>query len=57
MPLDASASEGTGAADSTRHRGARAVERYPMTLEPGQGFMVGELFVGTRSALAAAGAG
>jgi GNAT superfamily N-acetyltransferase len=43
------------AVDFARDRGARAVEGYPMTLEPGQGFMPGELFVGTQSAFAAAG--
>jgi GNAT superfamily N-acetyltransferase len=43
------------AVEFARERGARAVEGYPMTLEPGQGFLVGELFVGTRSAFAAAG--
>ena len=38
-----------------RARGARALEGYPMTLEPGQGCLPSELHVGARSAFLAAG--
>ena len=44
-----------GAADFARERGARALEGYPMIVEPGQEVMLGELHVGSRSAFAAAG--
>ena len=43
------------AVDFARECGARALEGYPMTAEPGQGFLVGELHVGTRSIFADAG--
>jgi GNAT superfamily N-acetyltransferase len=36
-------------------RGARAVEAYPIDVEPGQKFTWGELYVGSRSAFADAG--
>lgn len=38
-----------------RERGARALEGYPMLVEPGQEITWGELFVGKRSVFAAAG--
>lgn len=38
-----------------RDRGARAVEGYPLLVEPGQEFGWGELYVGSRDAFAAAG--
>lgn len=38
-----------------RERGARALEGYPMLVEPGQEISWGELFVGKRSVFAAAG--
>lgn len=38
-----------------RHHGARAVEGYPMVLEPGQGVLPVELHVGIRSVFADAG--
>jgi GNAT superfamily N-acetyltransferase len=38
-----------------RDRGARAVEGYPMMLQPGQEMVWGELYVGTRSMFADAG--
>lgn len=38
-----------------RERGARAVEGYPMLVEPGKEYTWGELFVGTRSVFAEAG--
>jgi GNAT superfamily N-acetyltransferase len=43
------------AADFARDRGARAVEGYPMLVEPGQNVIWGELHVGTRSMFDAAG--
>jgi GNAT superfamily N-acetyltransferase len=43
------------AVDFARERGARALEGYPMVPEPGQEISWGELFVGKRSAFAAAG--
>ncbi len=43
------------AVDFARARGARALEGYPMIVEPGQEVMLGELHVGSRSAFAAAG--
>jgi GNAT superfamily N-acetyltransferase len=43
------------AVDYARERGARAVEGYPLTAEPGQENLPVELHVGTRSAFAAAG--
>lgn len=44
-----------GAVDFARERGARAVEGYPMLVEPGQDVIWGELHVGTRSIFEAAG--
>jgi GNAT superfamily N-acetyltransferase len=41
--------------DFARERGARALEGYPMIVEPGQEITWGELFVGKRSVFAAAG--
>lgn len=41
--------------DFARDRGARALEGYPMIVEPGQEITWGELFVGKRSVFAAAG--
>ena len=41
--------------DFARERGARALEGYPMVIEPGQEISWGELFVGKRSVFAAAG--
>ncbi len=38
-----------------RERGARALEGYPMLVEPGQNVIWGELHVGTRSIFEAAG--
>jgi hypothetical protein len=38
-----------------RERGARAVEGYPMILQPGQEMVWGELYVGTRGMFADAG--
>jgi GNAT superfamily N-acetyltransferase len=43
------------AVDFARDRGARAVEGYPMIEEPGQGFILGELHVGSRTIFADAG--
>ena len=43
------------AVDFARDRGAKAVEGYPMLLDPGQTATWGELFVGTPQAFAAAG--
>lgn len=43
------------AVDFARERGARALEGYPMVPEPGQEISWGELYVGKRSAFAAAG--
>jgi GNAT superfamily N-acetyltransferase len=45
------------AVDFARERGARAVEGYPLLTEPGQGqgFILGELHVGSRSIFADAG--
>lgn len=43
------------AVDFARDRGAKAVEGYPMMLDPGQEATWGELFVGTPQAFAAAG--
>ena len=43
------------AVDFARDRGARAIEGYPMILEPGQQVLWGELLVGTRSVFEAAG--
>ena len=43
------------AADFARARGARAVEGYPMLVQPGQTITWGELHVGSRSIFAAAG--
>ena len=42
-------------ADFARQRGARALEGYPMLIEPGQDITWGELHVGTRSMFEAAG--
>ncbi|MGH3415466.1 MAG: GNAT family N-acetyltransferase [Actinocrinis sp.] len=41
--------------DFARERGARALEGYPMATRPGQEITWGELYVGHRSAFAAAG--
>lgn len=41
--------------DFARERGARALEGYPMIVEPGQTVTWGELYVGHRKAFAAAG--
>ncbi|MFC0507897.1 GNAT family N-acetyltransferase [Micromonospora costi] len=43
------------AVDFARDRGARAVEGYPMIVEPGRDISWGELFVGSRSVFADAG--
>ncbi|HUG51235.1 MAG TPA: GNAT family N-acetyltransferase [Terrimesophilobacter sp.] len=43
------------AVDFARERGARAVEGYPIVVQPGQEFTWGELFVGSRSVFADAG--
>jgi GNAT superfamily N-acetyltransferase len=43
------------AVNFARERGARAVEGYPMLVEPGQNVIWGELHVGTRSIFDAAG--
>ena len=43
------------AVDFARERGARALEGYPMLVEPGQNVIWGELHVGTRSIFEAAG--
>ena len=44
-----------GAVDFVRQCGARALEAYPMLADAGEGFLVGELHVGTRSVFADAG--
>lgn len=44
-----------GAVDFARERGARALEGYPMLVEPGQNVIWGELHVGTRSIFETAG--
>ena len=41
--------------DFARERGARALEGYPLLAQPGQGFLLGELHVGSRSIFQAAG--
>jgi GNAT superfamily N-acetyltransferase len=41
--------------DFARERGARALEGYPIVVQPGQEFTWGELFVGSRSIFADAG--
>ena len=43
------------AAEFAKARGARAVEGYPMLVQPGQEITWGELHVGSRSIFAAAG--
>lgn len=43
------------AVDFARERGARALEGYPMIVEPGQNVIWGELHVGTRTVFEAAG--
>ena len=43
------------AVDFARERGARALEGYPMPTGEGQGFILGELHVGSRSVFADAG--
>lgn len=43
------------AVDFARERGARAIEGYPLLVEPGQNVIWGELHVGTRSVFDAAG--
>jgi GNAT superfamily N-acetyltransferase len=41
--------------DFARERGARALEGYPIVVQPGQEFTWGELYVGSRSVFADAG--
>jgi len=43
------------AVDYARDRGARALEGYPIAVQPGQEFSWGELYVGSRAIFAAAG--
>ena len=43
------------AVDFARKRGARALEGYPIAVQPGQEFTWGELYVGSRSMFADAG--
>jgi GNAT superfamily N-acetyltransferase len=43
------------AVDFARQRGARALEGYPIAVQPGQEYSWGELYVGSRSMFAAAG--
>lgn len=43
------------AVDFARDRGARALEGYPIAVQPGQEYSWGELYVGSRSMFAAAG--
>lgn len=43
------------AVDFAQARGARALEAYPMIVQPGQNVLVGELHVGSRSIFSAAG--
>jgi GNAT superfamily N-acetyltransferase len=43
------------AVDFARSRGARALEGYPMVLEPGKKMVWGELYVGSRNIFAEAG--
>jgi hypothetical protein len=43
------------AVEFARERGARALEGYPIVVQPGQEFTWGELFVGSRSVFADAG--
>ena len=43
------------AVDFARERGARAIEGYPLIIQPGQEFSWGELFVGSRGVFADAG--
>ncbi|HUG63902.1 MAG TPA: hypothetical protein VMK83_01660, partial [Gaiellaceae bacterium] len=43
------------AVEHARERGARAIEGYPMLVEPGQNVIWGESHVGTRSIFDAAG--
>ncbi len=43
------------AVDFARERGARALEGYPMLEEPAQGWLLGELHVGSRNIFADAG--
>lgn len=43
------------APDFARSRGARAIEGYPMTTQPGKEITWGELYVGSRNAFADAG--
>ena len=43
------------AVEHARERGARALEGYPMLVEPGQNVIWGELHVGSRSIFDAAG--
>lgn len=43
------------AVDFARERGARALEGYPIAVQPGQEFSWGELYVGSRSMFTAAG--
>jgi GNAT superfamily N-acetyltransferase len=43
------------AVDHARRAGARALEAYPMVMEPGQSMITEELHVGTSSVFAAAG--
>jgi GNAT superfamily N-acetyltransferase len=43
------------AVDFARERGARAIEGYPMIIQPGEEFSWGELYVGSRGIFADAG--
>jgi len=43
------------AVDFARQRGARALEGYPIAVQPGQEYSWGELYVGSRSMFVAAG--
>jgi GNAT superfamily N-acetyltransferase len=43
------------AVDFARERGARALESYPIAVQPGQEYAWGELYVGSRSMFTAAG--
>jgi GNAT superfamily N-acetyltransferase len=50
-----SAALARAAVDFARERGARAVEGYPIAVEPGKAYAWGELYVGAASAFADAG--
>jgi GNAT superfamily N-acetyltransferase len=43
------------AVDFARERGPRAIEGYPMIIQPGEEFSWGELYVGSRGIFADAG--